>query len=490
MRFSRKSNVFSALLLMIFLAGILISPGFAQNPVVFVPKVVGNGEFAFADGDADDASFAFPYGLAYSEKDDALIIADMQNHRIRSLNLKTFQVTTIAGKDSGVDRFGFPAGGYIDGDVSEALFNRPRGLAVAQNGAILVADTGNHAIRQIFEGEVTTIAGGLNSGYKDDRSYDASFYFPSGLAIDGDGNIFVADTLNNVIRKIDPAAYVTTFAGDKENTDLLNEPVGLAFADDGGLYVADGGNHSIKKVFADGKIEKVAGKVSVKDAESGYWAGGYLDASGSESYFNFPKGIAVNEDGIIYVADSYNHLIRGIDLNAGDNDADKDVRVFTAAGSGVAGKTIGGAGRVDFDGPVALAWAKDTLFVADHWNNRIIMIPDTGVYLAPIETHEKGSIPVFLNGRETIFPDVQPFIVDGRVRVPVRAIAEAWGAEVTWNEEARAFTVLSNGQVVEFTEAAGDFFTHEGRSMIQLRTLGEKLGLKVEWLNGSVAIAD
>ncbi|NCC82185.1 MAG: hypothetical protein EOM04_07955, partial [Clostridia bacterium] len=101
MRFSRKSNVFSALLLMIFLAGILISPGFAQNPVVFVPKVVGNGEFAFADGDADDASFAFPYGLAYSEKDDALIIADMQNHRICSLDLKTFQVTTIAGKDSG-----------------------------------------------------------------------------------------------------------------------------------------------------------------------------------------------------------------------------------------------------------------------------------------------------------------------------------------------------------------------------------------------------
>lgn len=490
MRFSRKFNIFSALLLMIFLAVILISPGFAQNPVVFVPKVVGNGEFAFADGGADDASFAFPYGLAYSEKDDALIIADMQNHRIRSLNLKTFQVTTIAGKDNGVDRFGFPAGGYTDGDVSEALFNRPRGIGVAQNGAILVADTGNHAIRQIFEGKVTTIAGGLNSGYKDDRSYDASFYFPSGLAIDGDGNIFVADTLNNVIRKIDPAANVTTFAGKKDDTSLLNEPVGLSFANDGSLYFADGGNHSIKKISADGKIEKVAGKVSVKDAESGYWAGGYLDASGSESYFNFPKGIAVNEDGIIYVADSYNHLIRGIDLNAGADGTDKDVKVFTAAGSGVAGKTIGGVGRVDFDGPVALAWAKDTLFVADHWNNRIIMIPDTGVYLAPIETHEKGSIPVFLNGRETIFPDVQPFIVDGRVRVPVRAIAEAWGAEVTWNEEARAFTVLQNGKIVEFTEAAGDFFTHEGRSMIQLRTLGEKLGLKVEWLNGIVSIAD
>ena len=479
MRISRKSRIFSALLLMIFLAGILIPQGFAQNPVVFVPKVVGNGEFAFADGGADDASIAFPYGLAYSEKDGALIIADMQNHRIRSLDLKTFQVTTIAGKDSGVDRFGFPAGGYIDGDVSEALFNRPRGLAVAQNGAILVADTGNHAIRQIFEGEVTTIAGGLNSGYKDDRSYDASFYFPSGVAIDGNGNIFVADTLNNVIRKIDPAAYVTTFAGKKDNTALLNEPVGLAFGKDGSLYVADGGNHSIKKISADGKIENVAGKVSVKDAESGYWAGGYLDAAGTQSYFNFPKGIAVNEDGIIYVADSYNHLIRGIDLNAG---------VFTAAGSGVAGKTIGGAGRVEFDGPVALAWAKDTLFVADHWNNRIIMIPDTGVYLAPIETHEKGSIPLFLNGRETIFPDVQPFIIDGRVRVPVRAIAEAWGAEVIWNEEARTFTVLQNGKIVEFTEAAGDFFTHQGRSMIQLRTLGEKLGLKVEWLDGIVAI--
>lgn len=479
MRISRKSRIFSALLLMIFLAGILIPQGFAQNPVVFVPKVVGSGEFSFADGGADDASFAFPYGLAYSEKDDALIIADMQNHRIRSLNLKTFQVKTIAGKDSGVDRFGFPAGGYIDGDVNEALFNRPRGVAVAGNGAILVADTGNHAIRQIFEGEVTTIAGGLNSGYKDDRSYDASFYFPSGLAIDGDGNIFVADTLNNLIRKIDLAAYVTTFAGQKDNTALLNEPVGLAFGKDGNLYVADGGNHSIKKISPDGKIEKVAGKVSVKDAESGYWSGGYLNSAGSESYFNFPKGIAVNEDGIIYVADSYNHLIRGIDLNA---------RVFTAAGSGVAGKNIGGAGRVDFDGPVAVAWAKDTLFVADHWNNRIIMIPDTGVYLAPIETHEKGSIPVFLNGRETIFPDVQPFIIDGRVRVPVRAIAEAWGGEVSWNEEARAFTVLSNGQVVEFTEAAGDFFTHQGRSMIQLRTLGEKLGLKVEWLNGIVAI--
>jgi len=438
---------------------------------------VGTGKFDLNNGKAAEASFRFPYGLSYSEKLDALIIADTHNNRICSLNLNTFEVETIAGISKGVDRFGFPGGGYIDGDITKAMFNFPRGVAVAKNGAILVADTGNHAIRQIFEGKVTTIAGGNIAGYKDDTSTKASFLTPSDLVIDKQGNIFVADTLNNVIRKIDKNANVTTYAGKKNDNSVFNEPVGLVFDKDGNLYVADGGNHQIKKITSTGKIEVVSGIHAVKDNESGYWNGGYLNGSQETSYFNYPKGVAVSDDGTIFVTDSYNHAIRAI----------KDSQVYTVAGAGVAGESQDDRYICYFNSPTGITYAKGILFIADYWNNRIILIPDKDKYLTPINSYlgdqEEGEMFVFLNGNRIVFPDVYPLIIDGQVKIPIRAIAETWRAEVLWDQVKNQFTVRKEDECVDFSLESEDFSIHQGRSLVGLEKLTSKLGFDVKYLD-------
>lgn len=466
------------LITLLLLIGVNFIPVIADNnsvsSVVSIPTIVGTGEFGCSDGKATEASFSFPYGLAYSKKLDALIIADTQNHRICKLDLKRLKITTIAGISKGVDRFGFPGGGYIDGDAKKAMFNRPKGIAVAENGAIIIADTGNHAIRQIYGGKVTTIAGGKTAGYLDGKGTKAGFLNPSSVAIDGQGNIFVADTLNNVIRKIDNNANVTTYAGKKNDNSLLNEPVGLVFDKEGSLYVADGGNQQVKKIISKDKIETIAGIHFVKDKESGYWAGGYINGSADKAYFNFPKGVAVKDDGTIFVTDSYNHVIRAINKS----------EVYTVAGAGVAGENLDNKYVSYFDGPTGILYAKDTLFIADQWNNRIVIIPDKDKYLSSIDIEQiKGEILVFLDNNEISFPDTLPLIIDQKVSVPIRSVAEAWGAEVIWNQEKKMVSLIKNNKTIDLSLEEGDFFTYKVRSMVSMEILKEKLGLDVEWLD-------
>lgn len=473
-----KKKVLVCLLAGIFLISLVV-PAWAADgdgQKINSPLVLGLGELLG------------PYGMGYSEDDGALIIADSRNHRICSLDLENFELTVLAGKSQAMDRFGFPAGGYKDGVADQALFNRPRGVAVAENGAILIADTGNHAIRQIFEGKVTTIAGGRKVGYKDARSTQAEFNFPTGIVTDADGNIYVADSFNNVIRMIDPAAWVTTYAplagdagddalGNSASEISLNEPAGLAMDEAGNLYVADSANHRIVMIDSKKKMTLLAGNPGPYDRESGYFMGGYLDGNGQIAAFNFPKGVAVDGEGRILVADTYNHVIREVKM------ADKVNLVSTIAGAGVAGNFVGGEKKAHFDGPVALIWAQDMLFVADHWNDRILLLPDGADYQKPLPKAESQVIPVYLNGNQTIFPDAQPFIRDGRVLVPVRGLVQAWEAEIFWNDAARVFTVLKDGKIAEFIEMRGEFIIHEDRAMVQLRTLAEKLGLNIEWID-------
>lgn len=194
----------------------------------------GSGEFGCKDGDRLEAAFRFPYGLALN-KDNHLIVADSLNNRIRKI--AGSEVTTVAGFSDSTDAFGFPAGGYADGEAAKARFRNPRGVAVDSADNIYVADTGNHAIRKISGGKVTTLAGNGQPGYQDGPGNQARFNAPSGLAIDENGNLYVSDTLNNVIRRITPQGLVSTLAG-KQSTDggyedgpcgqaRFNEPAGL-----------------------------------------------------------------------------------------------------------------------------------------------------------------------------------------------------------------------------------------------------------------------
>jgi len=147
--------------------------------------------------------------------------------------------------------------GNTNGSKSTARFNVPDGVAVDAKGNVYVADTGNNEIRKIStSGIVTTLAGSVNSGSSNGLGASASFFAPTGIAVDGGGNLYVADCNNNLIRKITPSGLVSTLAGTGSagsangagNNASFNEPVDLAMGPDGNLYVADRGSNMVRKI--------------------------------------------------------------------------------------------------------------------------------------------------------------------------------------------------------------------------------------------------
>jgi DNA-binding beta-propeller fold protein YncE len=261
-------------------------------------EIIAGSEEGFADGKAGEAKFNTPSGIAI-DADDNLIIADTTDNRIRKLDEKG-SVTTIAGSG---------AVGLKDGKASEATFDSPVGVAVDEDDNIYVADTYNDSIRRIDkDGNVTTIAGTNTPGYQDGAAQTAMFDTPSGIAVDKQGNIFVADTGNNAIRKITKQGEVTTIAGGSQDTGEevaesqvhYDQPAGLTLTHDGFLFVTDA-NGTISRISPDGDCAYYSG-----------WSPGFADGKGVEARFNAPAGIAVDDDGNLYVADSQNYLIRKI----------------------------------------------------------------------------------------------------------------------------------------------------------------------------------
>jgi sugar lactone lactonase YvrE len=215
-------------------------------------------------------------------------------------------VTTFAGNGTA---------GYVNATGISAQFNNPQGITVDKQGNIYVSDSFNNYIREITPaGVVTTFAGNGTAGYADGPAASAEFYAPRGLAIDAQGNLYVCDYGNSVIRKITPAGVVSTFAGNgaagiMDGAATVAEfrgPSGIAFDGQGNLYVADRGNNMIRKVTSAGVVSSVAGLPTA----------GYVDATGSIALFNSPNGVAVDATGNIYVADQGNSAIRKIAAGA------------------------------------------------------------------------------------------------------------------------------------------------------------------------------
>jgi sugar lactone lactonase YvrE len=180
-----------------------------------------------SDGTGDDAGFKNPQGIVV-DKDGNILVADRKNHAIRKVTPQGV-VTTIAGSFTGSGTSGLT--GSSDGSASGARFNHPSDVVVDAAGNIYVADSGNHAIRKIdSSGNVTTLAGDLGySGYQNGTADAAMFNSPQGIAIDAAGNIIVADTTNGLIRKVTPGGVVTTIAGS-----LFTNNAGAAFQGSGG----------------------------------------------------------------------------------------------------------------------------------------------------------------------------------------------------------------------------------------------------------------
>ena len=220
--------------------------------------------------------------------------------------------------------------GSADGMGTEAQFRLPNGIAADNAGNIYVADTGNNTIRKIApNGQVTTLAGKAGShGSDDGTGGSARFWAPFGVAVDGSGNVYVGDTANNTIRKITTDGVVTTLAGMAGHAGSedgvgaaarFRNPWGLAVDKDGNVYVADSSNDTIRKIAPNGRVTTVAGKAGVSGSSNG---------PGPAALFNNPFAVAVDPTGIVYVADSGNNMIRKISgaanvesMNGQDNTA-------------------------------------------------------------------------------------------------------------------------------------------------------------------------
>ncbi|MCX6902405.1 MAG: immunoglobulin domain-containing protein, partial [Verrucomicrobia bacterium] len=226
-------------------------------------------------------------------------------------------ISTLAGQAG--------SSGSADGTNGTARFYNPNGVAVDTNGNIYVADKGNFTIRRITpEGTVTTLAGRAGtSGSTDGLGTNALFASPTRLAVDSAGNLWVADLLS--IRKMTPAGEVSTVAGQA--------CTGIDVDDAGNVYVADHWSHIIRKMTPDGTVTTLAGRAGVP---------GSIDGVGTNALFYFPSDVAVDSNGNVYVADSENYTIRKIS---------PDGTVLTVAGqAGQNGFTDGRAPNARFGG--------------------------------------------------------------------------------------------------------------------------------------------
>jgi len=344
------------------------------------------GTSGSTDGTGTAARFNSPSDLALDSSGN-VFVADTVNQVIRKIT-SAGVVTTLAGQ-TGV-------AGSADGSGTAAQFRHPSGIAVDSAGVLYVADTDNDTVRKVTSaGAVTTLAGLAGSaGSTDGTGSAARFSGPSGIVVDSSGNVYVADTLNDTIRKVSTAGAVSTIAGAAGSTGFSDAtgsaarfwgPQGLALDASGTLFVADSVNSAIRKdVLASGVVTTVAGGevvlptllirastvVGSAPPTVVLLGSGTTDGPGSQAKFTYPCGVAVDGSGNLYVADTDNHTLRGIT----PNDA-----VSTLAGSaGSSGTTdgIGTAARLNFPTGVAVSSTGD-VYIADASNHaiRLAVVP-------------------------------------------------------------------------------------------------------------------
>jgi sugar lactone lactonase YvrE len=225
-----------------------------------------------------------------------LIVADSGTHTIRRVK-GDGKVETVAGT--------LNQSGFADGEANASLFNAPVGVAVFEN-KIFVADTYNDRIRVIENGRVSTLAGSAQ-GFADGAGSSAKFDTPSGIAATKDGNLIVADTSNKRLRIVNANGDTRTIAGNGNSnlTDgLLSEtefvqPIGVAINDAGAIFIADGNAIRVVRNFGFPFVETIS-----NDRR------GFEDGQLRQSRFNRPGGLAINENGDLYVADSENKVVR------------------------------------------------------------------------------------------------------------------------------------------------------------------------------------
>lgn len=330
--------------------------------------------FGSADGLGAAARFGELRGVAVDAARN-VYVTDRGNHTLRKITPAGL-VTTLAGLAG--------TAGYRDGAGTNARFNELGGVAVNAAGTVYVADRGNAVIRSVTPGGlVSTLAGSAGlTGLDDGLGSDARFSAPDALSIDGVGNLLVGDQASPSIRRVGADGRVKTLVSsfDPELFALVWDysPVAVASAPDGSVYFADPYRHTIHRLDTKGVTTLLTGQLSA----------GYVDAVGSAARFRRPVGVAVGRDGVVYVADSDNHVIRRIAL---------DGTVSTLAGkAGVSGSADGLAADARFYYPRGVAVdATGNVLVADSQNGTIRLISTAGVVST---LAGKAGVKVLLDG--------------------------------------------------------------------------------------------
>jgi sugar lactone lactonase YvrE len=329
----------------------------ARGPII--STVAGGGGPGYCgDGPAISACLNFPIGATVNGNNN-VFIADSFNNRIRQFK-STGTINTVAGNGT----FGFCGD---NGPATSACLNVPEGVDVDESGNLFIADTFNHRIRRVdSSGTITTVAGNGTADFCGDNgaAINACLNFPHAVVADGRGNLFVADTFNNRVRRI-AKGVITTVAGNGTQgfcgdngpaiSACLQFPVALAFGNDGNLFVTDLGNQRIRKIHH-GTITTVAGNGAV-----GFCGDG---GPGTSACLNSPVGIAVDTASNLFIADTGNQRIRQVVPSGTIN---------TVAGNGTPGFCGDGGPAINacLNGPTGVALDMNDLFIVDQQNSRV-----------------------------------------------------------------------------------------------------------------------
>lgn len=324
-----------------------------------------------------------PNGLAL-DGDGSLFITDIAVHRLFKLDRRgAFSVVAGTGEGS----FGGDGG-----PAAKARLFAPHDVAVDAEGNLLIADTFNHRIRRVDrKGVINTVAGNGSPARTGDGgpATKASLNNPQGIALDAAGNLFIADTYNHVVRRVDGKGIITTFAGTEAglagdggpaDRAQISLPTAVAVAPDGSLFISDSGNNRIRRVNSDGKIETVAGHGPGSGTAGAGFAGDGGPAAKASLFA--AADVKVNAAGDLFISDTGNQRIRRISQGV----------ITTVAGSGAAAFSGDGGSALaaGFDAPQKLALGKDgSFYVADRANHRVRRVDAAG----RIETVEgSGSV--------------------------------------------------------------------------------------------------
>jgi sugar lactone lactonase YvrE len=341
------------------------------NTIGVITTVAGNGSFDFTGdgGAATAASLSYPQGVAL-DTTGRIYVADSGNRRIRMVSASGV-ITTVAGNGL----YGFAGDG---GAATAAVLSYPQGVALDAAGNFYIADTGNQRIRKVDAGGViTTVAGNGSFGFAGDGGIAtaAKLGYPQGVALDAAGNLYIADQNNQRIRKVAPSGLIGTVAGNGSfgfagdggvgGAASLSYPQAAVPDAAGNLYIADTGNNVVRKLQTGGVITTVAG--------NGLFGFSGDGGAATAASLNGPGSVATDVAGNLYIADTYNHRIRKVDTNG---------VITTAAGNGV-GAFAGDGGpaiAASINTPTSVALdAAGNLYIADSDNNRVRKVDTNGV---------------------------------------------------------------------------------------------------------------